>query len=174
MKSDATLVESALNNDVTAYAELVRRYGGPAHAAAMDVLGDFHRAQDVCQDAFVQAFEKLDTLRKRTAFGAWLLQIVRRRAIRVARKQRKTLPLASGEHVACPGDNGRLDDASQILLAAVMRLPKHEQQAVMLHYFDGHNVGAVAEMTGHPVGTVTKRLQRARDRLRHWVRDIKP
>jgi RNA polymerase sigma-70 factor (ECF subfamily) len=59
-------------------------------------------------------------------------------------------------------------------LAAVVALPEAESQVVMLHYFDGHPVAAVAAILGRPVGTVTKQLSRAYARLRGMLEDSRP
>jgi RNA polymerase sigma-70 factor (ECF subfamily) len=59
-----------------------------------------------------------------------------------------------------------LDDERQRLLDAVRRLPAHERVAVSLRYFEGRGVNEIAQITGRPVGTVTKQLTRAIDRLR--------
>jgi len=58
------------------------------------------------------------------------------------------------------------------LLAAVMRLPERERQVVTLRYFDGHSVQAVAEITGRPLGTVTRQLSRAYARLWERLKDL--
>jgi len=70
---------------------------------------------------------------------------------------------------AAPHRNGELDEASRALLAAVDRLPEQERVVVMLNYFSGQPVSAIAQMTGRPIGTVTVQLTRARARLRTWL-----
>ena len=54
MQSDAELVNAALNGNKNAFAVLVKRYERPVRAVALDVLGDYHSATDVSQDAFVR------------------------------------------------------------------------------------------------------------------------
>ena len=62
------------------------------------------------------------------------------------------------------------DDERQRLLDAVRRLPAHERLAVSLRYFEGRGVHEIAQITGRPVGTVTKQLTRAIERLRSDLR----
>jgi RNA polymerase sigma-70 factor (ECF subfamily) len=52
-----------------------------------------------------------------------------------------------------------------------MRLPDHERDVVTLHHLDGHSVQAVADLTGRPLGTVTKQLSRAYERLRETFKE---
>ncbi len=169
MESDRQLVEAAREGDRPSFAKLVERYERTVRAVALNVLEDRHEASDAAQEAFVIAYRKLRTLRRPSAFGAWLGRIARRQALRLARSRRRAAPLGAAEDVACAGDNGRLREEHEQLLAAVERLPRHERAVVMLRHFDGRSVGQIAEMTGRPVGTVTKQLSRAHERLRRQL-----
>ncbi|MDY7011525.1 MAG: RNA polymerase sigma factor [Planctomycetota bacterium] len=174
MQSDTQLVQAALNGQRQAYSTLVKRYERAVRATAAAVLRDHHAAQDAAQETFVTAFEKLPSLRKGSVFGPWVLKIVRRQAIRMARQRRTFESLDSQVDPPAARSDGRLDEVSERLLSAVMRLPKHERVIVMLKYFDGHEVKVIAEITNRPVGTVTKRLSRARARLRKWLQEQEP
>jgi RNA polymerase sigma-70 factor (ECF subfamily) len=68
-------------------------------------------------------------------------------------------------------NNRPLSDESGLLLRLVCRLPQHERVVVALRHFDGHSVHEIADMTRRPVGTVTKQLSRAHQRLRHWLEE---
>lgn len=166
MQSDAELVNNVLNGDKQAFEVLVMRYERPVRAVALDVLGDYHLASDVSQDAFVTAYENLPGLRKPAAFGAWLMKITRRRAIDWARRKRDGAGLESVIRPPTHNPGGQLDEEKQWLLAAVVKLPKGEEQVVMLRYFAGHSIKDVAEILSRSVGTVTKQLSRAHRRLR--------
>ncbi len=175
MQSDRDVVESVLRGRRDAYATLVSRYERAVSAAALRIVGDRHAAQDVAQDAFVTAFEKLAGLRKPDAFGAWLMKITRRQAMRHVRQRRRTARLNGQEKQvedagAQPASNGRLDDETRRLLDAVAALPKQEQAVVTLRYFGDHSVQDVADILGRPIGTVTKQLSRAHTRLRDTLK----
>ena len=167
MQSDAELVNAVLGGDKQAFGVLVKRYERPVRAVALDVLGDYHLATDVSQDAFITAYEKLPSLRKPTAFGSWLMKITRRRALDCARRKRDEAPLESVVPQAIHNPDGQLDEDKQRLLSAVVKLPKSEKQVIMLRYFSGHSVKDVAEILSRNVGTVTKQLSRAHARLRN-------
>ena len=167
MQSDAELVNNVLSGDKQAFGVLVRRYERPVRAVALDVLGDYHLALDVSQDAFVTAYENLPGLRKPVAFGPWLMKITRRCALDLARRKRDEAPLESVVPQAIHNPDGQLDEEKQWLLAAVVKLPKGEKQVVMLRYFAGHSVKDIAEIVGRSVGTVTKQLSRAHKHLRN-------
>jgi RNA polymerase sigma-70 factor (ECF subfamily) len=174
VRSDAELVDAIRRGEAAAFEILVRRYVPVVRAEAMGILRDPHAAQDAVQDAFVAAHEKLATLRNGSAFGAWILKIARRQAVRLARQRRQTAPIDSAS-TATPDDrNGQLDQESQRLLEAVTQLPQQERMVVMFKYFEGHSVRTISDMTGQPVSTVTKQLSRARARLRERLKDMEP
>jgi RNA polymerase sigma-70 factor (ECF subfamily) len=167
VRPDAELVKAVLDGDKQAFGLLVKRYERPVRAVALDVLGDYHLATDVSQDAFVTAYKNLAGLRKPVAFGSWLMKITRRCALDCMRQkngQSYLEPVVSSES---HDRNGRLDEQKQWLLSLVIKLPKGERQVIMLRYFSGHSVKDVAEILGRSVGTVTKQLSRAHKHLRN-------
>ena len=166
MQTDAELVKAVLNGEKHVFAELVKRYERPVRAIALDVLGDYHSATDVSQDAFVKAYERLAGLRKPESFGPWLMKITRRCALDSVRRRPKEIRLETKFSSAIENPNGRLDEDKQQLLAAVVKLPRAEKQVVMLRYFGDNSINNVTEILGRSTGTVTKQLSRARARLR--------
>ncbi len=168
MRTDAELVNAVLSGEKDLFAVLVKRYERPVRAVALDVLGDYHSATDVSQDAFVRAYERLAGLRKPEAFGHWLMKITRRCALDSARRRPKEtrLEIRLRRTAVIENPNGRLDEDKQRLLAAVVKLPGAEKQVVMLRYFGDNSVNDVANSLGRSVGTVTKQLSRAHRRLR--------
>jgi RNA polymerase sigma-70 factor (ECF subfamily) len=169
MQDIAEIVRSVLRGDRAAFEELVRRYERAAWTTAWRVLRDYHAAQDTTQEAFVQAYRRLSLLQQPRYFGVWLLRITHRLAVRRARRAEETaaidtIPLAAVEvHPSTDRD---------ALLEAVAALPEHERLVVVLRYFDGHSVAEVAAMAGRPVGTVTKQLSRALERLKLILREV--
>lgn len=170
MKSDAELVSDILAGERRSFAKLFERHERSVLAVAWAVVRDYHLAQDVVQDAFGAAYEKLPQLRSPQAFGAWVRTIARRRALDLA--QRPSPALDPDVHgVTEPGSPSEPDESQRALLQAVSRLPQHEQVVLTLRYFEGHSVQGISEMTGRPVGTVTMQLSRARNRLRRWLKE---
>jgi RNA polymerase sigma-70 factor, ECF subfamily len=171
MISDKQLVDATVNGDREAFATLVERYERPVRSVAIAILKNTESVNDVAQDAFLTAYEKLSTLHNRAAFGAWLLKIVRRSAYRVAREGVRNWEMTTIHERDHANVDGRLDERLDKLLQAVVRLPKHEQLVVMLKYFDDESVESVAAITGRSISTVTKQLTRARNRLKTWLKE---
>ena len=166
VRTDAELVNAVLDGEKQAFAVLVKHYERPVRAVALDVLGDYHSAADVSQEAFIKAYEQLAGLRKPKAFGAWLMKIAHRCALDSARQKLKEPRLEMKAASLIENPNGQLDEEKQKLLAAVVKLPRSEKQVVILRYLGDNSVKDVADIVGRSVGTVTKQLSRAHKRLR--------
>src|SRR5919109_5464923 len=94
-QTDAELVQRVRRGDRDAAGRLLERYMRGCRAVALAVAGTEADADDVCQDAFIAAIERIDECRHPERFGGWLLQIVRNRARNVVRERggRRTLSL---------------------------------------------------------------------------------
>src|SRR5512136_3487163 len=97
-------VVAARRGDVEAFDALVRQFEDMAVGYAYSVLGDFGLAEDAAQDAFVQAYLDLKTLREPQAFPAWLRRLVFKQCDRITRRKRvPTVPLGAELADARPG-----------------------------------------------------------------------
>jgi RNA polymerase sigma-70 factor, ECF subfamily len=172
MQADGEIVRAVLRGDRDAFATLVARHERAVWTTAWRVLRDNHAAADAGQEAFLHAFRRLRDLRSPEQFGIWLLRITRRESIRLSRRRVRDPSHSLDEAGADPPQdpaasqlNGLSNDSEE-LLAAVAKLPEHERIVVALRYLDGHSVAEVAAALGRPIGTVTKQLSRAIERLK--------
>jgi len=163
--SDAELARRAASGDLASFEQLIIRYERSVRSIARAFLADSHACDDVTQEAFVAAFRGLGALREPECFGPWLMQIARRTATRVKEKEgRQPIPGLLEEPI------GReLETPPHDLLMLIERLPEQERLVISMRYFDGHSSQEIADATGIPIGTVTKQLSRAYDRLRQWL-----
>ena len=84
---DATLIQRILSGNETAFGSLVRKYQKQIHTLAHRKIGDFHIAEDITQETFLQAYQKLETLEDPTRFARWLYVIADRLCIAWLRKK---------------------------------------------------------------------------------------
>jgi RNA polymerase sigma-70 factor (ECF subfamily) len=166
-RADEDLASAAQQGDREAFRALVERYERIAQVSAWHVVRDYHLAEDVVQSSFVIAHAKLPELRDPAAFGSWLLTIVRRQAQEESQARRMTTTTYADQRAAPPSERG---DEHELLLSTIADLLEHERTVVVLRYIDGHSVQEIADMTGRPLGTVTKQLSRAVHRLRNRLR----
>ena len=171
MPSTEELLRASQQGETSAFAELVRCYERAAIITAHAVLGDFHLAQDAAQEAFLIAHQRLGQLRHAAAFGPWLLRIARRRALRFRRRRTAERTVAGGVDRAAAESSDWMEPYQEVV-AQIARLPEHERIVVVMRYVDGRSMKEIAEATGRPVGTITKQLSRALERLREWLVEV--
>jgi len=149
---DADLVALAARGDGTAFDALVRRYYRRAYAVAYGVLLNRHDAEDVCQDAFVRALERIEDCRDPARFGVWMLQIVRNRALswRSYRKVRETAELLPeiAEAPDSPATDAHRAELGRRLSAALATLSAVQREVVLLHDLEGLTHGEIAQALG--------------------------
>ena len=170
--AEASVVVLAASGDNQAFSELVRRRQGMVRDLMRRLSGDAAFAEDLAQQAFVQAWRQLSRLRSPVAFGAWLRGIAVNVWLQEARRSPYRLEIPQGEMPepdaggAEPGDLAatRLD-----LSRALLRLKANERVCVVLAYAEGLSHGEIAEATGWPLGTVKSNVARGAERLRSWL-----
>jgi RNA polymerase sigma-70 factor, ECF subfamily len=168
-ETDRHYVDRCLAGSREEFCHLVMRYQKPLLAGIRcRQRAGIDAAEDVAQEAFVRAFEKLGTLRKPDSFFSWLLGIAYRILLERAGRER-TERTALARLAAEPREtaNGDPPDAGDpILEAALASLPDQYREVILLRFYGDCSCGEIAERLGVPIGTVTKRLSRAYETLR--------
>lgn len=172
------LVIRARSGDLEAFGEIVRRFQDMAHGCAYSFLGDFHLAEDVAQEAFLDAYRQLPSLRNPEAFSSWFRRVVFKHCDRITRgKHIRTVSMDAAAATIAGEDT----DAAQLtedhetqeeVLAAIRALPEHERIVTMLFYINGYSQKEIGEFLEVPVTTVKKRLYDSRKRLERRMMDM--
>src|SRR6266700_8137716 len=171
MRELSELVEAAQSGDSEAYEALMQRFQQMAYATAYRYLGDHHLAQDLVQEAMIEAFVHLPQLKEPVAFPGWFRQIVFRQCMRVLRQT--TLQCTSLEVVSDgllaesnPEDIAMQGEVQACVRSAVASLPQHERLVTVLFYGCRYSYNEVSASLKIPLTTVKKRLYSARQRLK--------
>src|SRR5262245_3162506 len=170
---DAALATLARGGDAEALAGLLERYRPSLYAAAVRLLRDRDEAHDAVQETYLVALAKLDGLRDPAAVGGWLHAVLRNACVRRLRDRREAPAETVDPRAPAPGPEEVLDGhaLADWLWAALARLSPEERVTVVLRHFTRcQSYGAVAAVTGVPVGTVRSRLHRARSELAATLR----
>jgi RNA polymerase sigma-70 factor (ECF subfamily) len=176
--TDAELVEAVRTGDREAAGELARRHLRACRAVALAIVREVPGAEDVCQDAFVYAMERIDDCRDPARFGSWLRQIARSRAKNYLRSRRIGRVLGL-DQISLPvvGDSPEEEsvraDARERLLAALGELSETRREVVLLHDLEGWTHQEIADRMELPPGTVRSHLHHARSKLRELLRGLR-
>jgi RNA polymerase sigma-70 factor (ECF subfamily) len=186
---DADLVAQAAGGDGAAFAELVTRHQDRVYAVALHLLRDRGDAEEVAQETFLAALEKLQTFRGDAAFSTWLHRVAANAALMRLRRRRRSpetpadramddlLPrFDAAGHLLVEGmghdwskrADEQLSDRQvrQAVERAVQNLPEDYRIVFLLRDVDGFSSETMAEMLGISTGAVKSRLHRARLALR--------
>jgi RNA polymerase sigma-70 factor (ECF subfamily) len=156
------------------FATLVERFEDMAFATALPWSDGPESARDACQEAFLVAWRRLPALREPAAFGSWLKRLLRTQCSRARRRRGAAAEIPesaadTAEARARTHDTAELvgrRELQRLLQLAVAALPPGEREAVVLFYFLGEPLRAIARTLGVSVGVAGKRVYTARLRLR--------
>jgi RNA polymerase sigma-70 factor (ECF subfamily) len=187
---DLELVRRAQAGDVQAFGDLVERNRRAVFRAALAAVGSATEADDVAQEAFVTAFQKLQGFRGEASFKTWLLAITWRKAIDRRKSvtrwmQRLVTPGHSEEtgeewnpmdRLAAGGqsqeDELLTSDLQRRLKPLIASLPKKLRDALLLAGSGDHTYEEIGQMLKIPTGTVKWRVSEARKVLKQKMASI--
>jgi RNA polymerase sigma-70 factor, ECF subfamily len=163
-------VRGARDGSVDSFERLYRENVDRIYALCLRMSGDAARAEELTQDVFVRAWEKLDTFRGDSAFSTWLHRLAvnvvlgtrrsdGRRGARVMLAE--DLTVFEAKRAVTPRDGDRMD-----LEAAVATLPDATRTVFVMHDVEGYTHDEIARLTGRAEGTCKTLLHRARKALR--------
>ena len=172
LTADSVAADAALaaSGDGTAFERLYRSHVARIHSLVRRML-DADEADDLTQDVFVRAWQKLPTFRGESAFGTWLHRL----AVNVVLGRRKTLGVERGRYHtgegALDGVSGRHETPEMTMdfEEAIRRLPDGARQVFVLHDVAGYRHEEIARMLGVVPGTSKSQLHHARMALRRYL-----
>lgn len=179
-EKELELVKRAVSGDKAAFDKLVENNVRLAGAVAFSILGDFHLAADVSQDAFIKAFRSISTLKEASKFKSWLYGIVRTTAIdRLRARKMSTVSLdlvgeQEGDHSGNLSSREKLEkeETRKIVMEAVNGLPENYREVIILKHFENMSYKEMAEALGLTESSVESRLFRARKTLRKKLKGV--
>jgi RNA polymerase sigma-70 factor, ECF subfamily len=178
---DVGLVARVRAGDVAAYDELVRKYERQIFRIAQHITQNREDAEDVMQDAFVKAFEKLDQFQGNSKFYTWLVRIAVNESLMRLRKRRTgkmvsmdedlqtdegSVPRDFADWAPNPEENYNQAELADILRKTIQGLPPGFRVVFVLRDVDGLSTEETAETLGLSIPAVKSRLLRARLQLR--------
>ena len=175
---DIELISRTLEGDDNAFSELVKKYQKQVHALAWRKVGDFHIAEDITQDTFLKAYQRLHTLKEPHQFVGWLYVIATRRCLAWFRNkhlQKKVLDNIDttptnrdiySQHISEERAITAGMETREVVKKLLESLKESDRTVITLHYFGEMTCEEMSKFLGVSANTIKSRLRRARNRLK--------
>lgn len=169
-------IDGCRAGDSKAQFEVYRLYYKAMYNTSLRIVGDEQEAEDIMQEAFFKAFDKISTYKNEVSFGAWLRRIVVNASIDALKKKR--IPLIPIEE-AYGVDTGSADDSEfsvetiDLLKNAIEKLPEGYKLVLNLHLIDELDHDEIASTLGIAASTSRSQLARAKQKLIEIIKSNK-
>jgi RNA polymerase sigma-70 factor (ECF subfamily) len=175
MDPTVELVHRSIKGDTGAFDRLVREYGNTVLGLAYNYVGDFHTAEDIAQDTFVQAYKSIAKLRDASRFKVWLLRIARNKCIDHFRQNPRMLSMDQDPTLkrnvamrAVPQDEGEstVPFSEEDLILVLGALRQDYREIFVMKHIDNLSYRDISELLGMTVTAVGEKLYRVRAMIR--------
>jgi RNA polymerase sigma-70 factor (ECF subfamily) len=169
--TEIAIIREVRNGQVDQYRFLVERYHQGLIKHLYNLIHDERTAEDVSQEAFIRAYDKIDQYNEAYAFSTWLYKIADNIAYRQLKQTIMSRDIDDIEEML-PDDKPSLDEQTEQIFTkeavqnAIKSLPMTYRQVIGLYYWDDFSYEEIAQIVDHPVGTVRTWLYRAKEQLR--------
>ena len=167
-KAEEKLLERCRNQDRAAQFEMYQKYAEAMLRVAFQITHDEDEAQDVLQESFIRAFNKLDQFEGQSTFGAWLKRIVVNQSLNLVQRRTSLVYLDEfPEELDSPSEEISWDDVSDDMIrTSIDALPDGYRVVLSLYLLEGYDHEEIAEILGIGVSTSKSQYSRAKARLR--------
>ena len=177
------LIHRVLDGEDEAFTELVQKYQKKIHALAWRKIKDYHIAEEITQDIFLQVYEKLPTLKNPQLFEGWLYIITNRLCLNWIKKNqvdkghlniesledtsaKEKVDSFYSQHQIEQREKEKIDNYQKIVNSLLELLPESERTVIILYYLGEMTTREIGKFLGISVNTIKSHLRRARNRLK--------
>jgi RNA polymerase sigma-70 factor (ECF subfamily) len=170
---DIYYIEAVRKGDVSSFSLLVERYQNMVYSLALKLLKNAEDAEEMAQDTFVKAFQKLDTYEGKSKFSTWLYSITYNACISELRKRRIQFSSLEDQRFSDQDEmkiydyfsETKKEDQERYLTLALGKLPEDDQVLVTLYYYENQSMDEISMITGLGVSNIKVKIHRARKRM---------
>lgn len=185
-KNDVQLIRRILSGDDAAFNALVRKHQKGIHALAWRKVGDFHIAEEIVQDTFLQVYKNLTQLKNPNQFSGWIYVIASRLCLKWLEKNKNKFAMHSLEDTPVEEiqessythyvSEQRLTESTErrreLVKKLLAQLPESERTVVTLHFLGEMTAKEIGKLLGVSVNTIKSRLRRGRKRLQEQREEL--
>ena len=183
-ENDVQLIRRILSGNDAAFSVLVQKHQKSIHALAWRKVGDFHIAEEITQDTFLQVYKNLAQLKNPNQFGGWIYVIANRLCLKWLQKNKLSMqslddtPMEEIEEVSYThyaSDQRQTEvteDRHELVKKLLSELPESERTVVTLYYLGEMTAQEIGKFLGVSVNTIKSRLRRGRKRLQEQQEEL--
>ena len=183
-ENDVQLIRRILSGNDEAFSVLVQKHQKSIHALAWRKVGDFHIAEEITQDTFLQVYKNLAQLKNPNQFGGWIYVIANRLCLKWLQKNKLSMqslddtPVEEIEEVSYThyaSDQRQAEvteDRHELVKRLLAQLPESERTVVTLYYLGEMTAKEIGKFLGVSVNTIKSRLRRGRKRLQEQQEEV--
>ena len=173
-------IDKVLAGESEAFGFLVDAYKNMAFTLALKLVKNREDAEELSQDSFIKAYQKLDTFKGDSKFSTWLYSIVYRNSISFLRKKKLdytdldhvSFKIAEDSQVSDPINILKYEEQKKYVQKALDRLPEIDAFLITLYYLNESSVEEIEEITGLSNSNVKTKLFRARKKLQESLKGL--
>ena len=183
-ENDVQLIRRILSGNEAAFSVLVQKHQKSIHALAWRKVGDFHIAEEITQDTFLQVYKNLAQLKNPNQFAGWIYVIANRLCLKWLEKNKFVMqslddtPAEEIEeasythHVSDRRQTEVTEDRHELVKKLLAKLPESERTVVSLYYLGEMTAKEIGKFLGVSVNTIKSRLRRGRERLQEQQEEL--
>jgi RNA polymerase sigma-70 factor (ECF subfamily) len=177
---DAYYIEAVMKGNVAAFSYLVDKYQNMVYVLALKLLKKPEEAEEMAQDTFVKAYQKLDTYEGKSKFSTWLYSITYNACISELRKRRIEFSSLDDQRITEQDEirmhdyfsETKKEDQERYLNQALSRLPEDDQVLVTLYYYENQSMDEISLITGLTVSNIKVKIHRARKKMYSLLHEV--
>jgi RNA polymerase sigma factor (sigma-70 family) len=177
---DIYYIEAVRKGNAQAFSFLVEKYQKLVYTLALKLLKKPEEAEEMAQDTFVKAFQKLDSYEGKSKFSTWLYSITYNACISELRKRRIEFKSLDDRQISDQDEQKmhdyyretRKEDQEKYLNLALARLPEDDQVLVTLYYYENQSMDEISQITGLTVSNIKVKIHRARKKMYELLHEM--
>ena len=177
---DLYYIDAVKKGNVQAFSFLVEKYQKMVYTLALKLMKKSEEAEEMAQDTFVKAFQKLDSYEDKSKFSTWLYSITYNACISELRKRRIEFKSLDDRQVSDQDEQrmhdyyreNRKEDQEKYLNLALEKLPEDDQVLVTLYYYENQSMDEISQITGLTVSNIKVKIHRARKKMYELLHEM--
>lgn len=170
---DLYYIEAVRKGNIQAFSVLVEKYRKMVYTLALKLLKRPEDAEEMAQDTFIKAFQKLDSYEGKSKFSTWIYSITYNACISELRKRRIDFKSLEEQRFSDQDEmkmhdfysESKKEDQEKYLNLALSKLPEDDQVLVTLYYYEDQSMDEISEITGLTVSNIKVKIYRARKKM---------